>query len=129
MIALRNYLRLKNLLDKLSMTITPSYWEKQQSNWQERYATMKNDEENPNSFFFIDYEDLLENGDDQYHVLFGVKEDVEFATYIASFDDEDDALEYIDWKNMNLPEVYEEDENPIDDEVEEISTNDYKWNN
>ena len=126
---LRSKERLERLLNKLSTTITPSYWEKQQSNWKERYATMKNNaEENPNSFYFIDYEDLLENGDDQYHVFYGVREGLEFADYIASFDSEDDALEYVDWKNLDLPEVYEEDENPVDDEAEEISGSDYKWN-
>ena len=82
-------------------------------------------EENPNSFYFIDYDDIQDNGDDAYHVLFGVSDDIEFAEYVASFGSDEDALEYIDWKNMNLPEVYEENKLEPDEGEAEI---DSTWN-
>ena len=59
--------------------------------------------------FFIDYDNLLDLAEDQYHVFYGDPEDIDYADFIASFADEEDAKEYINFKNESLDDGGEND--------------------
>lgn len=52
--------------------------------------------------FFIDYDNLLDLAEDQYHVFYGNSEDIDYADFISSFAEEEDAKEYVNWKNESV---------------------------
>jgi len=86
------------------------------------------------SYYFLEFNEESEC----YTVLFGVDnpDDVPFAEYIADFVDEDDAREYINWKNEDLSLDYDEkdDSNDTTEDVLDLTedqilddVNDHEW--
>lgn len=69
--------------------------------------------------YFIDYDDQLSVEEDTYHIYYGDQDNIEFADYIAGFIDEEDAKEYVEWKNSELP-LLEETEDELFEELEEL---------
>lgn len=85
-------------------------------------------EKDPESFYFAEFESDL----DAYVVYFGRSENMFMACFIAEFLNEEDADEYVDWKNLYLDRLhgdndYVEDEETVADLVEQFASNDKSW--
>jgi hypothetical protein len=87
-------------------------------------------EKDPESFYFAEFESDL----DAYVVYFGRSENMFMAVFIAEFQNEEDADEYVDWKNEQLDTSYNrvsdldnEDEETVADLVDQFVQNDKSW--
>lgn len=49
--------------------------------------------------YFIDFDNIGDLQEDMYHVYFGDPDEIDYADFVASFGDEHDAREYVQWKN------------------------------
>jgi hypothetical protein len=75
-------------------------------------------------YYFIDYDNESDHEDDLYHVLYGTREDLLGADFVASFLEDADANEYIEFKNDLI-------ENDMPKFLEDISDEEYedRWYN
>lgn len=66
------------------------------------------------SYYYIDYDNKRDLEDDSYHVFYGQEEGEALIDFVCSFQHEEDAQEYVEWKNENEL-IYEVDTLPEED--------------
>lgn len=76
------------------------------------------------AYYFIDYDDLQENGDETLNVLFGDEKIIADAKLVARFIEDEDATEYCDWKNFELDRA-EAIEEVLDEPLMELTDEEY----